>query len=388
MKKKILFVIRDLRIGGTEKSLINLLNLIDYSKYDVSLKMFSIKGELLNDLPKEVKILKPIYKSNLLNKIILKIDSKTTRLINIFTKDDIKAEIKLWNVKRRFITKDTDKYDTAISYMHHSNCLLYLVDKIVARNKYCFVHFDFSNFKGQVDLYEDYFKRVDKVFNVGIGAKEGFIKVLPNLVDNVDVIHNVIPQEEIINKANEYNPFKNKEEIILVTVARLEYIKGIDLAIDACKLLINDGLNIKWYIIGDGYLREEYEQRIKEQKLEKNFILVGGKDNPYPYMKNCDIYVQPSRSEGRPIVIEEAKILCKPIVSTQYKESKYQLRDNENALISEISSESLKDKIKKIITNKEIMNKLKLELTKELQEGTINNFNQESIKKLYEYCNK
>jgi glycosyltransferase involved in cell wall biosynthesis len=169
----------------------------------------------------------------------------------------------------------------------------------------------------------------------------------------------------------------NKEKINIVSVGRLNYQKGFDIAIEACKQLKKDGYDFVWNILGEGEERGKLEKMIKEYHLEDMFILGGIKENPYPYIKQADIYVQPSRFEGKSIAIDEAKILNKPILVTNFSTAKDQINDQINGLIVDMNPECIYNGIKQLIDSDELRRKLSQNLSNE-ELGT-----EKEIEKLY-----
>ncbi|MCP3761398.1 glycosyltransferase [Domibacillus sp. A3M-37] len=381
MKKKVFFIIESLTIGGTEKSLISLLQEMDYDKYQVDLLMVKKEGDLLDKVPKEVNILEPLLSDDynksvseliktkrlnvLLNKLLIK-------FLNKIGNDLVKQDIYSWVVKKRLFRKN-GLYDVAISYMHHSSCLLYLSENVDAYRKICYVHLDFGTMNSKANLYKKYFERMNTIVTVGEGQRLSFVKRFPQLDSKTVVIPNIVSKKEIIDLATRFNPFqKNNHEVVIVTVARLQVVKGIDIALDACEILVSKGINIKWYIVGDGKLRKELELKIKEKRLQNHFILVGNQKNPYPYIKYCDIYVQPSRTEARPLAVEEAKILYKPIIVTSYQEAKFQVKEEKTGLITNASSESISDNIYMLTQNDMLREQLSNNLRAESSSTQIN----------------
>ena len=178
--------------------------------------------------------------------------------------------------------------------------------------------------------------------------------------------------------AVEYNPFtEDIAEMIIVSVGRLVEPKGFDLAISAAGNLNQSKTNFRWYIVGDGPQRTELLQSITAAGLEERVILTGAKENPYVYINNCDIYVQTSRVEGYCLTIGEARILNKPIVSTNFEVVYNQIRDGENGLIAEMNGSSIADAILKISKNESLRSHIINNLRRE-KKGNV-----EEIKKLY-----
>ena len=215
-------------------------------------------------------------------------------------------------------------------------------------------------------------------------CKNAFLKKYPKLKDKVKVMEN-ITSPEFIRKMTEEDieeDIKKDDSFKLVSVARLSHAKGIDNAVKALKLLHDRGLtNIKWYVVGYGGDEGMIRKIIKENNLEDSFILLGKKINPYPYMKAGDIYVQPSRYEGKAVTVTEAQILNKPVLITNYPTAKSQVRDKYDGLICELSVEGIANAIEDLFNNK---HKLKL-----LEDNCKNSdySNSYELEKLYKLLN-
>lgn len=153
----------------------------------------------------------------------------------------------------------------------------------------------------------------------------------------------------------------------IITVARLSHEKGLDLAVKSCKLLLEKGYKIKWYVLGDGNEKDALERLIEDHHLSNHFTILGVRENPYPYIRKADIYVQPSRYEGKSIAIDEAKILHKPIVVTNFETAKDQMNHGINGIIAEMSEEGIATEIERLI--KDI----------ELRERIVNNLSTEKL---------
>lgn len=201
----------------------------------------------------------------------------------------------------------------------------------------------------------------------------------------VEVIYNIV-SPSIINKMATPNTLdvyeKQGDEIIVLSIGRLHYQKNFDMAVESCKLLVDRGYNIRWNIIGDGEEKERLMKLIEENHLENNFKLLGLKSNPYPYIKQADIYAQTSRFEGKSIAIDEAKILNKPIIVTNFSTAKDQVNDEIDGLIVEMDAIAMADGIEKLIKDSQLRKRLTTNLAN-LQLGT-----EDEIEKLYEIINR
>ena len=397
MKKKILFIEEGLGIGGAEKSLLAILNLLDYSKYEVDLFLFRHTGEFMNMLPKEVNFLKASKDFALFE------ENKKVSPLNFFKKHNVKAtfysslylinsgiyKIKKehiknkeyigWNFLKNLFKPLEKEYDVAISFLEKKT-IYFNVDKVKAKRRIGFVHIDYSNYPYNYKMDKKYFKEFNNIVTVSNHCKEVLENIFPEYKEKFLVIKNMILVNLIEEKAKEKVRLKeeNEETIKIVTVGRLVNQKGIDNGIFVCKALIDEGYKVRWYVVGKGKDKEKLENLIKTNNLEENFILLGAKTNPYKYIKICDIYVQPSRFEGYGITVAEAKALKKPIVATDIPEFREQIINKKTGILCKDNNE-LKCGIKLLIEDKNLRKKLIDNLKKENEES-----NTLELKKLYE----
>lgn len=379
MKKNILFIIPSLGAGGGQKSLVNLLNIIDYSKYNVDIFLLNHEGLFMKFIPCNVNILckpdnltifsmklyKAIFKFLCSGKIKLFYSRVMFSIINRIIRNKAKAEQYSWKYLRQAVGKINKKYDIAIGYLEKTSNYL-CVDSVIADKKLGWIHNDYTKLEVDKKMDMKYFKKLDYIITVSKKC-ECILKVsFPIYSHKIKLIHNVVSQKMIETCANnESDDFYDKSYVNILSIGRLHSQKGFDMAVDACRLLNEDGYKIRWNIIGDGLLKDDLKSRIKKNGIEKNFKLMGLKANPYPYIKYCDIYVQPSRYEGKSIAIDEAKILCKPIIITNFSTAKDQIRDGEDGLIVEMAPKSISEGIKKIIIDSQFKNTIIENLKKE-----------------------
>lgn len=386
--KSILFIINSLTIGGSEKSLISLLGFIDYSKYKVDLLMLK-KGEAFDKfIPNEVNILEvPEYykylQGNLRN---IKIKNRFKyRFIRYKCSLDLrlngrKGKIRnnqqiFYENQKNILEKINKNYDIAISYAQGFPTYL-LADKINANKKIAWINCDYSATMYDKDLDKYYYDKVDKIIAVSESGKKSIIRVNKEYENKIEVIKDIVNPDLIIKMSEDSINEINNLEFNIVTVARLvEGYKGYDIAVEACKILKDKGYKFKWYAIGEGHDREKIENRIKHNNLEKEFILLGSKDNPYPYMKKCNLYVQTSRKEGFGLTVVEAKILKKPIVCTNFATAKEIINNNIDGLIVKTDVKSLSEGIIKMIEDKEFYNNISKELMDKKVYSSINQIN-------------
>ena len=369
-----------MNIGGVEKSLLSLLSVIPKDKYDITVLTLEKKGGFLDYIPSYITVeeaawfkeIKPIImespqrtiKKYLKENKVFKIPtfiysyykSKNTDNRYIYYKNILKS-----------IPENEGEYDVAIAYAGPTEIIdAYITHKVKAKKKIGWVHFDISKHKINEKLYENLYEKFDKIFTVSNEANKKLNEIIPSTVNKSEVLLNIISKELINEMAKEDINFDNEfDGVKIVTVGRLSKEKGQDLAIKALANLKKDGYKVRWYCVGEGNSREEYESLIKDNKLEEDFILLGATPNPYPYIKNSDIYVQTSRHEGYCLTLAEAKCLCKPIVTTNFTGAYEQIEHGINGLIVPLNEDYIYKNVKYIMDNKSVsynfIEKLKIE---------------------------
>lgn len=358
-KKNILFNMYTLEIGGAEKSLISILNTIDYEKYNVDLFLYKHSGDLLKQIPKEVNLLPEIEIYRTLcesTKVTFKrgyvklgIVRSASKYIGKFRKLPLAYDQYMNKMAKNILPKLEKEYDVAISNIWPHDLV---VNKVKANKKIGWIHTDYTKMKIDYLKDRDILSKLDNIVFVSEQCKEAFETIHPMLKDKSIYIENIV-SDNLIKGLSEKNVEEEDlfqgDSIKLLTVGRLHSDKGIDRAVEACKKIIDDGLDIRWFVIGYGPQEEEIKKRIKELGIGKKFYLLDKKINPYPYFKKCDIYVQPSRFEGKAIAITEAKIFNKPIVITDYTSARDQIDNMITGLVVENTIDGIYKGVKKII---------------------------------------
>lgn len=368
MKKDLLFVIPSLDAGGAEKSLVNLLYTINSDIYNVDLYLFHKKGLFLEQIPSYVNVLEnnenfKIFSQDLSSSVIQFVKNFNFKLafyrLAFFFKNTIdkkpSAEQFSWKYISKSIDKITKNYDASIAFLEKS-AIYFVVDKTNAHQKIGYIHNDYNKLQLDADFDRNYFKKLDKIITVSEECKNVLDQVFLHPEKNL-VIEN-ISSPLLINELAEEPLDIDLGENSMVSIGRLHHQKGFDLGIEAAKILKNNKVDFKWYIIGEGEERKNLENKINEYQLQENFILLGNKKNPYHYLKKATIYVHPSRFEGKSIAIDEAKILQKPIIVTDFSTAKDQLVDNFTSLFSTFEAYDLAQKIELLLLNKELQKKL------------------------------
>ncbi len=372
MKKKILVIGITMAAAGSERSFLSFArNAIDYEKYDVDLLLAKKQGAFLDALPKEIRVLEmgkagEIFLINhenapkiILKRYLLNNPFRAFRLLpHIINRKKAKtpeekdyASDRMWVELMKSLPEAEGEYDAALAYWG-DHTMFYMCDKVKAKKKIAWLHFDYHHPPREDALYLHYFKQCDKIITVSEKIGASLKTALPEIAEKVMAVENIVDREEILRLAEEPCDFGDDfHGTRLLTVGRLCPQKGYDMAIPAIARLVSEGYNIKWYIIGGGEPSEQEKLNalVAALGMQAHIAFLGLQKNPYPYMKNCDIYLQPSRHEGKPIAVEEAKILKKRIFVTDFEAAKEQLSGYKGAEIGEISEEGVYLGVKKVV---------------------------------------
>lgn len=370
MRKSILIVSHAMEIGGAERALLGLLNSIDTNQYDVDLFLYRHEGELMGLIPNNINllpenkkyreiavpILKTIKRGNIdivFGRFIAK--NKAKKFVNKhFPNTDNQVEL---TYSHKYTMKympdiSNKEYDLAISFLtpHY-----YVMDKVKAKKKIAWIHTDYSFINIDIETETKMWEKYDYIASISDNVTEAFLKKFPSLKDKIVLIENINSprfikqQAELMNVSDE---MPNDNSIKLLSIGRFSNQKNFDNVPDICRRLLNKGCNIKWYIIGYGTDEQLIRNKIAENNMQENVVILGKKNNPYPYIKACDIYVQPSRYEGKAITVREAQILCKPVIITDYPTAKSQLNDGYDGVIVPLDNETCAKGIAEVINNK------------------------------------
>ena len=330
-----------MELGGIERSLLGLLDAFDYNKYNVDLFLYGHHGPLMslinenvNILPevKELAYLRESFKVKLKNKCfysaVLRLKDELISKFHMVNNDTTWAK-----VMRRCAPKLQKHYDIALSFFRPFD---FIVEKVDADIKVGWIHTDYTNAGEILEVLEKDYARMDYIAAVSDQCAETFNSIFPNLKNRVITIENVLSRDYINKEANRYDVSDEMlldGSIKLLTVGRFSYPKKMEEIPEICRRIRESGLNVKWYLIGFGKEEQLIRQKIREENMEKYVVILGKKENPYPYIKACDIYLQPSRYEGKAVTVREAQILNKPVIITNYATSNSQLQDGIDGVI-------------------------------------------------------
>lgn len=365
-------------LGGSTTSLISLLNSINYNKYEVDLILYKNRGEYFNDLPLEVNVLPEasIFSTDsILNKC-----KKICRFIlsGIFIEAFIYELIYKWKIglnsqvvskfHSKYSRKLDRKYDVAIGYLELW-ADYYCLQKVSAAKKIIWIHIDYLNAGFISSLDYKMFKKSDKIVCVSESCLINFNVKFPEFSNKSVVFENILSSRYIKKKAEEKSEFDSNlihfDGLKIVTVCRLSlHTKGLDRSIIAAKRLKEQGYNFNWVIVGDGEDRELLEKIIENESLKDRVFLIGEKKNPYPYIKQCDVFVMASRREGKPMAVSEAQILGLPIIITNYSSAKEQVKNGEDGIIVDNVDEGIYEGIKMVLDDPASIKKFKEQLSK------------------------
>lgn len=372
--KKILFIMPSLFIGGAERSLLGMLNMIDYSAYEVTLFLYRHEGEFLQYIPPKVNLIPPMEEYATFDVPIKDLlFSKKWRfgIARIWSKIAMKAHcIKtqdqpgVW-MAMQYISKSLlpllpdipGKYDVAISFLGVPDVL---VDKTNAKKKVAWNHTDYTILNPDKHRDREVYSKIDHIVSVSTPCTTQFLKVYPELSNKAVTIENLLSIDFLKQQASEQvtDMVRKEHEFILLSVGRFSDAKNFDNVPAICKKIRESEKDVIWYIVGYGSDESLIRQKIHENRMEDFVILLGKKSNPYPYIKNCDVYVQPSRYEGKAVTVREAQALHKPVVITNFATSSSQLADGYDGIIVPMDNEGCARGIVQLLDDKQKMKRL------------------------------
>lgn len=374
--KKILIVNNNLKVGGVQKSLYNLLWSLE-GDYDITLCLFKNIGDYSDKLPKSVKVTeaKGLFR-------YLGVSQSEVKGLDRIKRAFLAAVSRLFG--RKFTLKllllgektHEDNYDCAISFLHNGKDKSfygfvqdYVIHRVNAERKIAFLHCDYRNCGANNSYNNELIKRFDKIAACSDGCREAFLSVLPEMESRCVTVKNFHRYEEIRHLSNEQTVEYKNDCVNLLTVARLSHEKGIDRAIKALAKAIENGIAAKLHIVGDGAKRNELEELAKALGLNESVVFYGEQSNPYRFMKNADLLLLTSYHEAAPMVIDEARSLGLPILSTSTTSSQDMILDSECGWVCDNSQGALDESLQAILTNVQSLKNMK----EKLLESNLNN---------------
>ena len=340
-------------IGGAERSLLGLLDSFDYDNYEVSLFLYRHEGEFLEYVPKQVHILPQIseyatfdipIKSLIRNKMwpfaLARVFGKFMKKINR-SEDKLGVWASMQYISRYLqplLPEIPGSYDLGISFLGIPDVL---VNKVNAKIKIAWNHTDYTILGPDKKYERKIYDRVNYVASVSDACTSQFLSVYPEYKSKAITIHNVISKSFLEEQASHSSVDMDNDcnVVKLLSIGRFSDAKNFDNVPDICRRIVESGINVKWYLIGYGAEEKLIRKRIVENQMKDHVIILGKKDNPYPYIRLCDFYVQPSRYEGKCVSVLEAQILNKPVVITAYATASDQLIDGVDGVVVPMDNE-------------------------------------------------
>lgn len=393
MKKKVLFIIGSLQSGGVSKSMVSLLNAWDTEKYETSLLLCCKDGDVFSDyLPKNIQLIyNPVIehvmggfsslKWLLAHGYFLLCLGVLLRLILSRMSRPLASEL----IARMMPVVSNVHYDLIVDY-GGQQLLYYMVNKLSATKKVSFFHSDYSKWSFYYNADKKYYPLVDHIFTISQTCVDSLKHFFPNCADRVSIMENIssptIIRLQSLESIGEFkvqvDQMKANGNTILCTIGHICRGKGFDFAIEASDILKRNGIHFKWIFIGK-VLEEDLLKLIADNGLDDNILLVGIQSNPYPYIGISDIFVHPSRFEGKSIALDEAKILCKPIVVTNFSTVGDQFENGKNGTICEMSGKAVANAIIELINDSSLQDSYRMYLESHIID------NSSEVNELYTY---
>ena len=375
MKPRILIAIHYMHLGGAEISLIGLLQALDPKKVDVDLFVYSHEGELMKFIPDYVNLLPEIPAYKMFERPMKEVLKKGHFSV-LFARMKAKMRMRSYLRKKQtidgsaimgFLGEEMSKvvpdinqsveYDLAISFLTPHN---FVRDHVRAKKKICWIHTDYTRIDVNTELELPVWDSFDYIASISSEAVKTFLQVFPSLAPKIIEIENILSSTFVRHRAEEFKATElltDKKYLNLLSVGRFCEAKNYDNVPDICKrildILKDKNIDIRWYIIGFGGGEELIRLKIAEAGMQEHVIILGKKENPYPYIKACDIYVQPSRYEGKSVTVREAQMLYKPVVVTNYPTASSQIEDGVDGVIVPLNNEGCAKGLVEFILDKQ-----------------------------------
>lgn len=401
-KPRIFIAMHYMEIGGAETALVGLLNALDPARVDVDLFLYDHRGEMMQFIPKWVNLLPQIPKYSVLERPIVELVKRgfwgiaaarmwAKRISKVaYKRSGSKLENnggldKMSKCTTPLLPKINQlvTYDLAISFLTPHRIV---AEKVKAKKKIAWIHTDYTRVWVDAEDELKVWQKYDYVASISGDVTNNFLQVFPSLAPKIVEIENILSPSFVRKRAELQDvdkEIRHEGAITLLSVGRFSDAKNYDNVPDICKRLINNTkLNIKWYIIGYGGDEALIRQKIKEAGMEEHVILLGKRSNPYPYIKACDIYVQPSRYEGKSVTVREAQMLCKPVVVTNYPTAPSQIRSGIDGVIVPMDNEGCANGLAEVICDKPLQERIIAHLK------THDYGNESEVEKIYTLINE
>lgn len=379
VKPRIFINMHYMELGGAERALLGLLNALDTSKVDVDLFVNQHTGEFMSLVPDKINLLpekrgynaierpmKQILKEGQFGVLLgrYRAGKQHKKYHELLTGNARKMDSSVFQFVADAVEpylpplKFLGEYDLAISFMTPHNIVL---NKVYAKKKLAWIHTDYSTIHVNVDKELPVWSGYDNIVSISPDCTRSFLKTFPTLENKIIEIENILSpgfvrsQASLLDVSNEMFC----DGLKLLSVGRYTTAKNYDNVPDIARRMVLAGFtDFCWYIIGFGADEGLIRQRIVEAGMQDRVILLGKKSNPYPYIKACDIYLQPSRFEGKSVTVREAQMLCKPVIVTNYPTSRSQIQDGVDGIIVPMDNDECANGIVEAINNQELLNSI------------------------------
>lgn len=371
--KKILFVVNTMGRAGAEMALIELLYQLGGNDYELYLYVVMGQGELIDRVPPYVRLLNTDFdKESVLNdagrrrmawkvcraffcngRLLAKAGFLVKNITVMIKNKNIQIDKLLWRVMSEGACRFAQSFDLAVAWLEGASAY-YVSEHVKARKKAAFIHIDYENAGYTRELDQGCFAGIDRIFTVSDEVKKHFLAVYPEYENKTKVFHNMIDREKILRLGEESGGFSDDYEgVRLLTVGRLIRQKAYDVAIEAMKILKDEGLKVRWYVLGEGDQRKSLKKKIALLGLSEDFRLLGETDNPYPYYRQADLYVHATRYEGKSIAIQEAQILGCAVIASDCNGNREQITDGVDGILCELSPKAVAESIAMLCRDEE-----------------------------------
>ena len=372
MKPRILILMHYMELGGAESALLGLLQSVDPNRADVDVFIYDHRGELMKYIPTDkINLLPEMAAYKMIERPFMEcvksghigvalgrwLAKKTVDKSPVPAgKDNIRIFTRVADWVEHFVPmiQPAVEYDLAISFLMPHN---YVVKKVRAKKKLGWIHTDYSTVHVDVKRELPVWSKLDYIASISEEVGKKFVETFPTLKDKIIPIENILSSTFIRQRAEEETVFldDNPSTVKLLTIGRFSPPKKMEEIPLICRKIVDEGVDIKWYIIGYGSaeIEQEVQENAKQEGVSDRVMLLGKKENPYPYIRACDVYVQPSRYEGKSITVREAQILCKPVIVTNYPTASSQIQSGLDGVIVPLEVDACAREMADFIRDKE-----------------------------------
>ena len=371
-KPRILITMHYMELGGAESALLGLLQSVDPARVDVDVFIYDHRGELMRYVPTDkIHLLPEVTAYKMIERPFMEcvksghigvalgrwLAKKTVDKSPVPAgKDNIRIFTRVADWVEHFVPmiQPAVEYDLAISFLMPHN---YVVKKVRAKKKLGWIHTDYSTVHVDVKRELPVWSKLDYIASISEEVGKKFVETFPTLKDKIIPIENILSSTFIRQRAEEETVFldDNPSTVKLLTIGRFSPPKKMEEIPLICRKIVDEGVDIKWYIIGYGSaeIEQEVQENAKQEGVSDRVMLLGKKENPYPYIRACDVYVQPSRYEGKSITVREAQILCKPVIVTNYPTASSQIQSGLDGVIVPLEVDACAREMADFIRDKE-----------------------------------